>query len=517
MAAKSQELNNRPREVDDLLESLNKGATLPPESATALSRLLGLEPRLEGLSRLFQPGFAGIRTFVVDVHAAPDQAVEFTLVGVARDGSPIWTGTRAFAFGRDGSLEIHRGYDEIAEGYRSRNITVDLMRREMELLALLRRGPNPRLTIDAEGVGRYICALHGFVFADDTPEGPATRSHRSLDPASDRAALAEAARSFIKRCGEHKEVGRIAIEEALKQVDLAQDPWDFACLSFPGVEDELAQTDEGEMGVTALGRDFLLAKQTPSWRAAAYVTTPLPEPAKRGIEYRRRKTLRSEARLAAELDEAEQSLSARQRTTRLRGLHTLGMIAPTWIAPEVRLLTHGADRRVAATARTVLGQISGADLGPRMHAFAKDTKNKPSLRALAYRVLAEHFPQRLSTEVSMLRVHPDARIQRAVVPMIAQGPDQAENVASMLAANPWQDRETERPGLLKLRLELIDHVRRRADPTALPVLMKAFTAEPGPLPAEQLALSRALVAFADPRAQAVLSEAARRVGRPDIP
>lgn len=517
MATKSQDPSDSSREVNELLESLHKGARLPAESATALSRLLGLEPGLEGLSRLFQPGFAGLRTFVVDIHTAPDQAVEFTLVGVARDGGPVWTGTRAFAFGRDGSLEINRGYDEIDEGYRSRNITVDLMRREMELLALLQRGANPRLTIDAEGVGRYICALHGFVFADDTPEGPASRSSRAFVPSGDRAALAEAARVFIRRSGEHKNVGRIAIEEALKQVDVAQDPWDFACISFPGVTDELEGTDEGEMGVTALGRDFLLAKRTPAWRAAAYVTAPLPTPAKRGIEYRRRKTLRSEARLATEIDEAERALNSRQRTTRLRGLHTLGMIAPTWIAPEIRLLTHGADRRVAATARTVLAQISGADIAARMHAFAKETKNDPRFRALAYRVLAEHFPKRLDEEVSMLRVHPDARIQRAVVPLVAQGPDQAENVASMLAANPWQGRETGRPGLLKLRLELIDHVRRRADPSALPVLMKAFTVEPGPRPAEQLALSRALVAFDDPRAQAVLSEAARKVGRPDIP
>jgi len=503
--------------VQSLLESLSKGRALPAEPAAALSRLLGVEPKLKRLSRLFQPGFPGIRTFVVDVHAEPDQAVAFTLVGVSRSGRPVWTGTRAFAFGRDGSLEIHRGFDEIAQEYRSRNITVDLMQREMDLLALLQRGPNPRLTIDAEGVGRYICALHGFLFADDTDEGPPVRSVRALEPSGDREALAEAARFFTRSFAERKKVGRIAVEEALSQIDFAENPWDFARLSFPGVHDALADTDEGEMGVTELGREFLLSKHAPAWRAAAYVTRPLPRSAELGTDYRKRKTAASERRLANELQEAREGLSARQRTVRLKALDTLGMLAPSWIASEIRPLTEGADRRVAAAARAALRQISGSDLAERMLKFAGDTKNRAYLRALAYRVLAEHFPAKLAPEAAMLRVNPDARIQRAVVPLITKGPDQAEDVASMLAANPWESTSEARPGLLNLRLELINHVRIRADPSTLPCLMEAFRHHPSPPPAEQLALSRALVAFADPRAQTVLSEAARRLGRPAVP
>lgn len=515
MAPPSEELVGSRPAVETLLEALGKGRPLPAESATALTRLLGLEPRLEGLSRLFQPGFPGIRTFVVDLHEAPDQAVEFTLVGIARNGRPVWTGTRAFAFGRDGSLEIHRGYDEIDKEYRSRNITVDLMQRELDLLELLRRGPNPRLTIDAEGVGRYICALHGFVFADETDEGPPVRSWRSLEPTGDRAALAQAARAFVPRYGERARVGRIAIEEALGQIEVARYPWDFARLSFPGVPGGLEGTDEGQMNVTDLGRGFLLSKETPPWRAAAYVFGDVVS--ELGAEYRRRKTRRSEARFAEEIQQARAALEAPQRATKVRALETLGMVAPSWIAAEIRPLTEGADRRVAASARAALRQISGSDLAQRMLAFANDDKQRASLRALSYRVLAEHFPKELEGLASMLRVNPDARIQRAVVPLLAAGANQAEDLASMLAANPWRGSETRRPGLLALRLELIDRIRTRADPATLPCLMEAFRTQPAPEPAELLALSRALVAFPDPRAQSVLTEAARRLGRPDIP
>lgn len=503
--------------VESLLEAIAKGRPLPAETATALNRLLGVEARLEGLSRLFQPGFPGIRTFVVDLHEAPDQAVEFTLVGVARSGEPVWTGERAFAFGRDGSLEIHRGFDQIASAYRSRNITVDLMQRELDLLALLRRGANPRLTIDAEGVGRYICALHGFVFADETDEGPPVRSARGLEPTGDRAKLAEAARAFVPRFGERQGVGRIAVEEALAQVEAARHPWDFARLCFPGASDELAETDEGQMKVTTLGRELLLAKETPPWRAAAYVFGNDELVCTLGVEYRRKKTARSEARLAQEIQQARAALEAPQRAVRMRALETLGRVAPPWIGSEIRVLTEGADRRVAAAARAALRQINGSDLPQRMLSFARSEKTAARLRALAYRVLAEHFPKEVAKDVPMLRVHPDARIQRAVVPLVAAGPNQAEDLASMLAANPWQGDEMRRPGLEALRLELIDRIRTRADPATLPCLMEAFRTQPPPPPAELLALSRALVAFPDPRAQTVLTEAARRLGRPEIP
>ncbi|MCB9648305.1 MAG: hypothetical protein H6730_17120 [Deltaproteobacteria bacterium] len=503
--------------VQSLLETLSKGRPLPNESAEALARLVGVRPGLEGLSRLFQPGFPGIRTFAVDIHAAPDQAVELTLVGVARNGKPVWSGTRAFAFGRDGSLEIHRGFDEIDPEYQSRNITVDLMQRELDLLALLRRGRASRLTIDAEGVGRYICALHGFVFADETEEGPPVRSARSLEPTGDRDGLTQAARTFVPRYGERREVGKIAIEVAMEQVARATSPWDFARLRFPDAR-PLPDSDEGAMGVSDLGREFLLGKETPAWRAALYVVPRDERAYALGLEYRRLKTARSEARLARELMAAKDAaLNSTQRAVRIRGLETLAQWAPPWLAPDIRALTEGADRRVAAFARQTLRQISGSDLPGRMLTYADDARHPAPLRGLAYRVLAEHFPDQLRSRVDMLRVHPDARIQRAVVPIVAQGPEQAKGLASMLAANPWSAPERSRAGLLALRLELIDRLRTRADPSTLPCLMQAFRSQPAPLPAEQLALSRALVAFPDPRAQTVLMEAARRIGRPEIP
>lgn len=508
---------DRPQ-VAVLLESLTKGRALPQESAQALERLIGVRPGLEGLSGLFQPGFPGIQTFAVDVHATPDQAVELTLVGVARDGEPVWRGTRAFAFGRDGSLEIHRGFDEIDPDYQSRNITVDLMQRELDLLAILERGRASRLTIDADGVGRFICALHGFVFADETEEGPPVRSRRSLDPTGDRAALASAAQDFIERFGARKAVGRIAIEEACADAARAERPFDFACLAFAGRTNPLADSDEGAMGVTDLGRELLLAQDTPGWRAAAYVQPLDEQAAKAGREYRRRKTRRSEARLAEEIQAARDTLEHPQRATRVRALETLGQIAPSWIAAEIRPLTEGADRRVAAVARQTLRKIAGSGLADRMLQFANDPRREPGLRALAYRVLAEHYPDRLSPFESRLRVDPDARIQRAVVPLLANGRFQAQALASMLSANPWSATEKDRPGLLALRLELIDRLRTRADPSALPSLLAAFRhRSPPPPPAELLALSRALVSFPDPRAQTVLNEAVRRMGRPDIP
>ncbi|NJK88650.1 MAG: hypothetical protein HC923_04110, partial [Myxococcales bacterium] len=169
-----------------LLDSLAKGQPLEPNAELAFERMLGHRVGLEGLSRLFQPSFPGVRTYAIEERAAPDQAVELTLVGVARDGRSVWTGSRAFVRGRDGSLEIHRGFDEVDLEYQSRNITTDLMMRELELLDLFGGGPSARLTIDADSIGRYVCALHGFIFADETEEGPSTRSLHAFEPDGDR-------------------------------------------------------------------------------------------------------------------------------------------------------------------------------------------------------------------------------------------------------------------------------------------------------------------------------------------
>lgn len=503
--------------VAALLENVGKGRPLGKRAGEALRRLLGVRVGLDGLSRLFQPSFPGVRAFAVQVRAQPDQAVELTLVGVARDGRPVWTGTRTFAYGRDGSVEIHRGFDDVDPAYQSRNITTDLMQRELDVLAMIDAGPAARLTIDADHVGRYVCALHGFVFADETEEGPPVRSARALEPAGDRAQLIQAATALAARTAEMRTIGPGALETTLSQLRACHSPWDFARLELGPTPRELAESDDGLMGVRGFGRELLLAGTTPGWRAALYLHPRDPDTWARGAEYRRRKTVRSEARLATELQEALAGLESANRAIRLRAIETLGMIAPGWSTAELKRLAEGPDRRVAAAARQALRQISGADLPPKMLAFAEDPKNPARLRGLAYRVLAEHHPKTLSARAPMLRVYPDPRIQRATIPLVAEDPEEAgPALATLLAANPWRD--DPRPGLLELRLELLELLAELADPSTLPALMVAYRQRnPPPPPQELVALSRALVGFPDPRAQLVLTEAARRLQRPQIP
>ncbi|MEL6185284.1 MAG: hypothetical protein AAFU79_11730, partial [Myxococcota bacterium] len=182
-----------------LAGDLAAGEPFPPAIDRALKSVLGRPVSRDGLARLFQPSFPGVRAFVIEPRVAPDRAVEITVVGVARNGRPVLHGQRAFALGRDGSLELHRGFDRIDTGFQHRNITVDLVNRELELLRLCRRGPSTRVTFDAEGVGRYMAALHGFVFADETDDGPPVRSNRPFAPEGDRQNLIEAAVQFLER------------------------------------------------------------------------------------------------------------------------------------------------------------------------------------------------------------------------------------------------------------------------------------------------------------------------------
>ncbi len=496
-----------------LLETANKGRPLEPQVARELRRLMGVDVSLEGLSRVFQPGFTAVRAFIIEAHVAADHAVEFGLIGVARDGRPVWTGSRALCLGRDGSLELHRGFDEIDAEFQSRNITVDLMQRELDLLALLDSGPAARLTIDAENVGRYVCALHGFVFADETEEGPPVRSQRAHDPVSDRERLAAAAKRYAERSAERRNLGRIALEATLEQIERARTPWDFLRLELGEPSAEHLASDDGKMGVGAFGREFLLARETPGWRAALYLHPRDPEPDRWGSEYRRRKTVRAEMRLANEVQEAIDQLGHASRTIRLRALETLGRNAPAgYAADAVKSLLEDRDRKVAATAKQTLRALTSAELMERLYIFAQDPKADPRLRGVAYRALAEHAPARLAAQVTMLRVHPDARIQRAAIPLESED---APALAALLAANPWV--EPGRPGLRELRLELIERLVLHADPMTLPALLAAFRAEPRPAQDEHLALTRALVAIPDPRAQVVLSESARRMNRPQIP
>lgn len=477
--------------------------------------LLGVDCSRDGLARLFQPSFPGVRAFVVQPRVAPDQAVEITLVGIARDGRPVWTGTRAFVLGRDGSLEIHRGFDEIEPAFQHRNTTVDLIQRELELLELTGRGDNCRLTIDAEGVGRYLCALHGFVFADETDEGPPVRSNRPFDADSDRLRLIEAAERYLEEVGSRLGLGRIAIEGARDRARRSTTAQELARLAFSGVSPQPVEGTDGEAGATVLGRDFLLARDTPPWRAALYLRPSQPENRDLGDSYRRAKTHDYRARLGQELDQAHRDLATDHRPSRLRGLEVLGRCGGPESLDTVRALVESPDRRVAGTARRALRRLEGSDLVDQMKEFAEDERADPRWRGLVLRVLAEHHPTEVRERSHLLRVHPDARLQRAVVPLVAAAPQGSAELAAMLAANPRHER---RAGLAELRLELIERLAERADPMTLPVLVGEHAkAADGGDPTELLGLSRALVAFPDPRARAALARATRSYPRPALP
>lgn len=507
-----------PTTSDSLSELIGKGRPLPADASERLAALMGVNVGLEGLSRLFQPGFPGVRAFVIEARLAPDQTVEITIAGVDRSGKPVWTGMRAFVPGRDGSLEIHHGYDELDPDCRSRGITVDVIQRELDILALTSSGPAARITIDAEGAGRYVCALHGFGFADETEEGPSFRSVRALEPQGDRARLIDAAPIVIERVAARYGLGRLPAEEALTQLRAARTPWEIACTRLMGAPNEQSDGDAGALGIGGLGREYLLSREAPSWRATIYQKRLGDEPFVSGAKYRLRKTFQSETRLAAEIQAARDLLKSPTRALRMRALATLGSIAPSWVSQDIKVLADGPDRRIAALARATLRQVTSTDLPDRMLVFAENPAHDPGLRAVAYRVLAEYYPARLEGKVPMLRVNPDARVQRAVVPLIADDPTEAgPGLASMLAANPWHEGGEARAGLRALRLELIERLARLVDPRTLPVLLAAHRTPTPPSAPEMLALSRALVAYSDPRAQLALREAARRLATPSIP
>ena len=174
--------------------------------------MLGQPVGREGLAKVFQPGFVGIRTFVIQARMAPDQSVDLSFVGIARDGAPVWIADRAFARGRDGSIEIHHTRDDVAPEYRSRNILGETMRREVDLLQSIDAGPNARVTVDADNVGNLVCALHGMVFADETEAGSGVRSVRALEPDGDRPRMIAAAKKICERIGDRNNASSDAID-----------------------------------------------------------------------------------------------------------------------------------------------------------------------------------------------------------------------------------------------------------------------------------------------------------------
>ncbi len=510
---------DRPIDVSDLdLSELSKGPSIRQDAQAPLHRLLGQPVGLEGLSRLFQPSFPGVRTFAIGVRATPDQAVELTLVGIARDGVPVWTGTRTFSRGPSGGLEMDIGFDEVDPRFRSRNIIVDAVTRQVQLLRRLDGSPPCRLTIDADGTGRYVCALHGFVFADETEEGPSPRSRWAMAPAGDRARIIETGQTIIKAHADRLGLGKLALEDAIEQLRAARSGWDLARLSFSDSSFPPDADSDEALGIGPLGRALLLDDSTPGWRGALYPDERFWELNQRGDAYRRHKTARSRARLRLEVEMARQGLSSPHRAERIRSLETLGRVGDPSIVPELNAFASGKERRMAALARRMLDLIHGNGLAERLLEYANDTRHPTRQRALAYRVLAEHFPKHLAEKTPMLRVDPDARIQRAAVPLVARQPhDPGPALAAMLAANPLDSADRQRPGLAALRLDIIEWLTILADPRTLLPLSLAFQNQPPPPPAEALALSRAIVTFNDPRAKMVLRAGSFPLTRPDVP
>jgi len=501
---------------ESLLEGLGKGRPLRADAARGLQALLRTSVGRDGLSRLFQPGFPGVRTYVLESRADPDQTVEITVVGVARDGAPVWTAGRVFLRSREGALEIHHTHDEVDLAYRSRNLIVDSVRREVSLLQAVDSGPTARITIDAVGVGKYLCALHGFEFADETEEGPSHRSHRHRDPQSDRQRLIEQGVGFLERVAARHGVPGEVMGRALRAMIEAKTPWDIAKVDLPGTP---YTVPDGEEGLAAgVGRAYLLSEEAPVWRAALYLTPKNPEAKEIGETFRARQTAKNETRYAHALEQAREALQGRERNGRIKALEALAAWGAPWVMPEVRVLIEDNDRRVSTAARHTLTAMSGGDLPARILAYAEDRTRPARLRGLAYRVLAEHYPALIEDRTSMLRVAPDARLQRAIIPVLAEHPSEAgPELASLLFANPWNESEPPRPGLLELRVEIIERLALKPDPRSLPPLIAAVSADPPPSALEMLALTRALVAYPDPRARIALTKAAQRLDRPAVP
>ena len=498
---------------ESILESLGKGRQLRADASRACASLIGVPVGREGLARFFQPGFPGVRTFAVEARAEPDQTVELTVVAIARDGSPVAVAKRSFLHGREGALEIHHEHDEVEPVHRSRNIVVDTIRRELGLLEAVRSGPGARITIDAEGAGRYLSAMHGAVFADETSEGPSPRSLRARDSASDRQCLVEHGVAFIERLGVKHGLAAVDVARAVAAMNNARSPWSIARVALLGAPLAVPECESGLAG--NVGRAFFTSDDTPGYRAALYLAGDDDARAV-GESFRHRQTGRAENRLALETSESQLALMSSSRATRLKGLETLALIGAGWVDADVRGLVEDPDRRVATAARHTLKMMTGGDLPDRILAYAENAAGPARLRALAYRVLAEYFPHILESRASMLRVHPDARIQRAVVPVVVdEGPP--TDLASMLAANPWNESAVPRPGLLELRVELIERLALAPDPRTLPPLLAAVVAEPPPPAAEIAAVTRALVAYPDPRARVALTMAAQKLDRPAVP
>lgn len=501
------------RTPSSVLETISRGQGLREDADAGLRELLGVRVGLEGLSRLFRPSFPGVRPFVIQARATLARAVAFTLVGVDRTGTPVWIGERVINSGIEGGLEIHRGVDELAPSARGRGVHPHSLERELELITLLDGSSRCRLTAD----GSYRAVLHGFTFADETQEGPSQASATALEPVGDRERLIAACKEWLEEHGELLSPGEL--KQARAGIETARTSWDIAQLPSDARRLPALDAVETRLGVGRLGKAMLRAPKAGRWRGALYIGAQNLEMKALGDEYRRLRLREAEVRLERELSEALRELQeSRNRNVQLRALRELAAIGGGWAVADIKQAAESPDRRVADAARRCLDAMAWKQLPARMLAYAKDEKNPPDKRAHAFRVVAEHFPQELQPMLAKLRVDPDARIQRAAIPVIAKTSHApAKSLAAMLAANPNRAPDAPRPEVEALRLEVIEQLTLFADPGALLPLAMAYRAEPPPSPAELLALSRALVAIPDPRAQLVLRDVAARLDPPSLP
>ena len=502
---------DRVNRQSDFAEYLSQGTKFPQEIAVALERIFGQAVSKEGLSKVFQPQFAGIKPYVVQTRLTSNRFVEFLVVGVARDGRAIWSAERSIGFGRDGSVELHHGNDFVDENFRPQNILNDCLENEIQLLNDLDSGPNPRITFDAHGEKSYRGALHGAVFADDTDEGPPVQSSRALDPDGDRRQVIASAKSMLKGLAEKQGLPAHEVQRASEQIEKIETPYDLAQLHIEQFRGDISTQDRRY--AYPLGRALCLGKKLPSWRAALYVK----ELAEHANAYRTEHRDNAESTRTEEIRAALEILKKSNHSAQIKALRILGRLAPAWLLPDIKAHFDHSHRGIAVVARQVAKQISDASLHEKMMIFSNNKKNDGRLRGYGFRVLSEYYPQYIAESVALLRVNPDARIQRSIIPILATDQNSGPQLASLLSANPRSHRDTNRPGLDELRLELIEHLSKLDDTRIIPSLMCALTALPPPPPREVLALSRALVSHPDPRAQPALNIVSQRLDRPLVP
>ena len=168
-------------------------------------------------------------------------------------------------------------------------------------------------------------------------------------------------------------------------------------------------------------------------------------------------------------------------------------------------------------ARQVAKQISDSSLHEKIALFSNNKKHDGQLRGYGFRVLSEYYPQSIGESVALLRVNPDARIQRSIIPILAADQNGGPQLASLLSANPRSHRDTNRPGLDEPRLELIECLSKLDDTRIILLLCVHSLPFPLHLLVKSSHYREHLVSHPDPRAQPALNIVSQRLDRPLVP